>query len=187
MGHLSKTCTPGIWKLIDDLWFDMGICLVLVSPSCTKLMYPVSVWTGMLMSKRLLLLCSHAYFPVKSGTEQCFLHSALNDSLKPELQVCLQLWGGIGAHSMDRKKPVVVPQCAGQSLSSAPDLGKAGGCSQCPAWVFCVGGLHTTSDGHIGMGFSYLQENLLPASSISQDLSLNCPGVLQTHRKTYCH
>lgn len=138
------------------------------------------------MSKHFLLLCSHVYFPGKSGTKQCFLHLALNDSLKPELQVCLQVWGGIGAHSVDRKSQWWLLSVLARA-SAAPDPGKAGGCSQCPAWVFCVDGLYTTSDGHIGMGFSDLQENLLPASSISQDLSLNCPGVLHTHRKTYCH
>lgn len=42
VGHASKTCIPDIWKLVDDLWFDMGICLVLVSGSCTMLRYSLS-------------------------------------------------------------------------------------------------------------------------------------------------
>lgn len=114
VGHVSKTCIPGIWKLVDDLWFDMGICLVLVSASCTMLRYLLSTWTGMLTPKHLLLLCSHAplnrtLFPLllscllscTKWDQTMFSATALNDPLKPEVQVCLQAWGGIGAHSMD--------------------------------------------------------------------------------------
>lgn len=116
-----------------------------------------------------------------------FFATALNDSLKPEVQVCLQAWGGIGAYSMDSKSPWWLLSVLARA-SAAPDLAKAGGCSQCPAQVFCVDGLHTTSDGHVGIGISDLRGNVLLASSISQDLSLNRPGVHQTpYRKTSCY
>lgn len=116
-----------------------------------------------------------------------FSAAALNDSLKPEVQICLHAWGGIGAYSMDSKSQWWVLSVLARA-SAAPDLDKTGGCSPCPAQVFCVDGLHATSDGHVGMGISDLQENVLLASSISQDLSLNCPGVHQTlYRKTSFH
>lgn len=116
-----------------------------------------------------------------------FSAAALNDSLKPEVQICLHAWGGIGAYSMDSKSQWWVLSVLARA-SAAPDLDKTGGCSPCPAQVFCVDGLHATSDGRVGMGISDLQENVLLASSISQDLSVNCPGVHQTlYRKTSFH
>lgn len=85
-----------------------------------------------------------------------FSATALNEPLKPEVQVCLQAWGGIGAHSMDSKSLWWLLRVLARA-SATPDLGKAGGFSQCPARVFCVDGLHAISDGHIGMGISDLQ------------------------------
>ena len=210
MGHVSKTHIPGIQKLAADLCFDVGISLAWVSASRTMLTYPLSTQTRMLMPKHLLLLYNHAplsrtllfsslssctLFLCKVKPSHVFSATALDDALKPEAQVCLWAWGGIGARSTDGKKrqwQLPAPPLHGVArASAAPDLGRGGGCHQCPALVYSFDGLHATSDGHVGVGISDLQRILilsLLASYVSQDLSLNSSGVHWTLcRKSSCH
>lgn len=207
MGLVSKAPVPGIQKLAADLCFDAGISLAWVSASCTTLMYLLSTRTRMLTPKRLLLLYNHAplsrtllfsslsscmLFLCKVGPNHVFSAAALDDAPVPEAWICLRAWGGIGAHSVDGNKrwwqlPTSLPEPQ-QLLTWAA----GGGCCQCLALVYSFDGLHATGNGRAGVQVSDLQRVLTLcrlASYVSQDLSLNRPGVhLTLHRKkNSCH
>jgi len=111
----------------------------------TWLTYRLSTRTKMLTPKHLLLLYNHAplsrtlmfsslssrtLFLRKEGPNHMFSAVALDDIPKPEAQVCLWAWGGIGAHSMDGKKCrwqlPTLPLRRAARASAAPDLGRAG-------------------------------------------------------------